>query len=121
MIKAIKKFFWKWSYLRKLESDAFVKEAMAVYSDGTIEDIRFLKTEDLKFKEKLEKEIAELAGETEYTKTRHRRDLEKDLEEVEIKIKGRDRSIESVRREAETLRLQAAEMWHRRKIFKERF
>jgi hypothetical protein len=121
MLKALKKAFWKWGYLRKLTNDAFVKEAMAVYSDSTIEDLEFLKREDLKWKAATEKELAELANETEYTKTRRRRDLEKDLEGIEIKLKGRDRSIESVKNEAETLRAQAQELWHRRDIFKKRF
>lgn len=121
MLKKLKKIWWKWNYSRKLSGDAFLKEAMAVYSDSTVEDLEFLKTQDLKFKAKVEEELAGLQNATEYAQTRRRRDLEKDLEEVDIRIKGRERSIEAVQKEAATFRSQAQEMWHRRDIFKRKF
>ncbi len=139
MIYSIRKFLWKRRTLRKIADDALHKEAMAVYSEATVDDILTLKKYDESARDMIGMRIfalrVELGEETgsplafkedmelknDYEKRHRIHELEKETETINIRIKGRFHSIESVKTEAEVLRSQAQELWHRREVFKKRF
>ena len=139
MIYTLQKFLWKRRQSRRIADEAFQKEAMAVYSETAIEHVLKLKKHDESAIEILKMRIfalqvmlgeatgspvgfkADIELKNDYEKQRRVRDLEKEVELIDARIKGRDTSIESVKREAEVLRSQAQELWYRRGVFKKKF
>ena len=137
MLHKLQKFLWKRREAKRLAEEAFRKEAMAAYSEATADDVRTLKEYDEKKKMIFEMRIymldpgrtgsgvsfpedAEIYGNP-YQMERRAKEVKKEIENIELIIKGRDNAIAQVAREAETLRTQAREIWHRREIFKTRF
>ncbi len=121
MIKKLKRYLWKRRFLADLEGEAWHKEAMAFYSQATIEGLENLDGHDREARTKAELRAKELAGSTEYEKRKKLRDAEKEIEAIDAKLKGRKETKEQLRREVVALTAQAAEIRHRREVFKVRF
>ena len=133
MTYTIKKFLWKRREARRLADEAFRKEAMAIYSESAIGDILTLKKYDEQKIDMLRARIewnsddaatGSPVGEVfknDYERHKFVDGLKKEIADIEVVIKGRDDAVERVKREAETLRAQAQELWHRRKVFHEKF
>ena len=132
MTRPVRRYFFKRNYLKKLSNDAWLKEAMALYSDATQRDVIMLRVSDLEKKSNLLNEIDILsaanmtAGDGEdpkekYDREKRIKEIEKEVAQMDVRIKGRDRAIEQLKTQAELLRRESDEIWHRRKIFLETF